>query len=58
MFDRLRRESPTGGSHEGAPRGMAPLPGFFARRARTLPASREVLAKIPRGPALDTRRSA
>jgi glycosyltransferase involved in cell wall biosynthesis len=59
MFDRLKRESPaTGGSHEGAQRGMPPLPGFFARRARTLPASREVLAKIPQGPALDTRRSA
>jgi glycosyltransferase involved in cell wall biosynthesis len=59
MFDRLKRELPAkelppeGGSH-----GMEPLPGWFARHRRDLRPSREVLATIPQGPALDKRRSA
>jgi glycosyltransferase involved in cell wall biosynthesis len=59
MFDRLKRElppkelPPEGGSH-----GMEPLPGWFARHRRDLRPSREVLATIPQGPALDKRRSA
>jgi glycosyltransferase involved in cell wall biosynthesis len=59
MFDRLKRElppkelPPKGGSH-----GMEPLPGWFARHRRDLRPSREVLATIPQGPALDKRRSA
>ncbi len=47
MFDRLKRElPPKGGTH-----GMEPLPGWFARRKRDLPPSREVLERIPRGSA-------
>ena len=59
MFDRLKRDRPPekelrpeGGSH------LEPLPGWFARHKRNLRPSREVLARIPHGPALDTRRSA
>jgi glycosyltransferase involved in cell wall biosynthesis len=58
MFDRLKERPPEkelppkGGSH------MEPLPGWFARHKRNLRPSREVLARIPQGPALDTRRSA
>jgi glycosyltransferase involved in cell wall biosynthesis len=43
MFDRLKREP--------ARRSMEPLPGFFARRQRTLPAAADVLATLPSGPA-------
>jgi hypothetical protein len=58
MFDRLKERPPEnelppeGGSHVEA------LPGWFARHKRNLRPSREVLARIPQGPALDTRRSA
>jgi glycosyltransferase involved in cell wall biosynthesis len=69
MFERLKKELPpergsyrrgsdSGGSPGGDSDAMEPLPGWFARRKRNLPPSREVLAKIPHGPALDTRRSA
>lgn len=44
-FDRLAREQPT------SPRGEA-LPGWWARRARTVPAARRVLEQAPRGPVL------
>ena len=44
MFDRLKREP--------AATEMAPLPGFFARRRRTLPPGREVVDAIPAGPVL------
>lgn len=44
MFDRLKRES----SHPP----MEPLPGFFARRKRTLRPAREVVDAIPSGPAV------
>jgi glycosyltransferase involved in cell wall biosynthesis len=43
MFDRLSAESPT--------RSMEPLPGWVARRRRTLPPAADVLAAIPAGPA-------
>ncbi len=33
-----------------AAEGMAPLPGWFARRARTVRPAREILANIPTGP--------
>jgi glycosyltransferase involved in cell wall biosynthesis len=42
MFERLTREP--------APAVMEPLPGFFARRARTLPAAVDVLNALPGGP--------
>jgi glycosyltransferase involved in cell wall biosynthesis len=42
-FDRLARES-----GEGQP-VLEPLPGFFARRRRTLPPADDVLAAIPSG---------
>jgi glycosyltransferase involved in cell wall biosynthesis len=41
MFERLAREP-------GAP--MAPRPGWFARRARTVPPAAEVVAAAPSGP--------
>lgn len=43
MFDRLTRE--------GAPtRTLEPLPGWWARRQKSLPPAREVLAGLPSGP--------
>ena len=42
MFDRLKRE-------QNAP-AMEPLPGFFARRRRTLPPARAVVDAAPAGP--------
>ena len=66
MFAQLKRElPPEGGSHgdqrasasssdlmaSAFRRKMDPLPGFFARRKRDLPPSREVVARIPRGSA-------
>jgi glycosyltransferase involved in cell wall biosynthesis len=44
MFERLSREP-------AAP-PIEPLPGFFARRARTLPPARDVVDAAPRGPVL------
>jgi glycosyltransferase involved in cell wall biosynthesis len=45
MLDRLRREPPA--------RAMEPLPGWFARRKRNLPAADDVVAALPTGPALE-----
>jgi glycosyltransferase involved in cell wall biosynthesis len=45
MFDELRR---TPASH-----GMEPLPGWFARRARTAPAAADVVNALPKGPAIE-----
>jgi glycosyltransferase involved in cell wall biosynthesis len=46
MFDQLSRE-------RDAQRGlMAPLPGYFARRRKTLPAAIDVLAAVPAGAVL------
>jgi glycosyltransferase involved in cell wall biosynthesis len=43
VLDGLARRDP------GATRRVEPLPGWFARRARTLPPAREVLATVPAG---------
>ena len=45
MFEQLRR----GGEPASA---MPPLPGWFARRRRSLPPASDVLARIPSGPAV------
>ena len=42
-FDRLAREP-----RDQQP-ALEPLPGFFARRRRTLPAAGDVVARIPSG---------
>jgi hypothetical protein len=44
MFDRLGREP--------SPAPLEPLPGFFARRTRTLPPARDVMNAAPSGPVL------
>jgi glycosyltransferase involved in cell wall biosynthesis len=44
MFTRLSSESVT--------RTVDPLPGWFARRRRDLPAAEEVMARLPTGPAI------
>jgi len=44
MFDRLRSAA--------VPRAMPPLPGWWQRRRRNLPPSRDVAARLPRGPVL------
>jgi len=46
MFDRLTRE-PTS-------RAFEPIPGWLARRRRSVPAAAKVLATLPVGPALDS----
>jgi glycosyltransferase involved in cell wall biosynthesis len=43
MFDRLKKETPA--------KPVDPLPGWFDRRRQDLPAARDVLAKLPTGPA-------
>ena len=43
MFERLKKEPAT---------PLEPLPGFFARRARSLPPAREVVEQAPAGPVL------
>jgi glycosyltransferase involved in cell wall biosynthesis len=42
MFERLQREP--------SQRTMEPLPGFFARRSRTLPPAQDLLKAVPAGP--------
>ncbi len=49
MFERLKQERHASSVHE-------PLPGFFARRKRNIPAARELLDRIPTGPALEINR--
>jgi len=46
MFERLSS------SPSPAASGLSPLPGWFARHRREIPPAREILAKIPTGPAL------
>ena len=56
MFEQLKK-----GDKAGAAPSMEPIPGFFARRKRDLPAAKEILHKIPSGAAVgrdDARRSA
>jgi glycosyltransferase involved in cell wall biosynthesis len=53
MFERLKQElPPEGGSH----RAMEPIPGFFARRKRDIAPARELLDRIPTGPAIEAHR--
>jgi glycosyltransferase involved in cell wall biosynthesis len=53
MFAALKKDLPSkGGSHAGSGRAMEPLPGWFARRKRDLPAAQDVLMRIPSGPAV------
>jgi glycosyltransferase involved in cell wall biosynthesis len=57
MFEQLRKELPAkAGSHlpAGSHPSMESLPGFFARRKRTLPPAEETLAAIPAGPVVDS----
>ena len=49
MFAQLKKDLPSEGGRHG---GMEPLPGWFARRRRDVPAARSVLGQIPAGPAL------
>jgi glycosyltransferase involved in cell wall biosynthesis len=49
MLDRLARDDAAGAA--SAP--MAPLPGFWARRRRTVPPARQVVDALPKGPVLD-----
>jgi len=51
MFERLKRESAAGSPQ--VTRTIDPLPGFLARRRRDLPPAQDVLARIPRGAALE-----
>jgi hypothetical protein len=46
MFAQLKREQ--------ARKDIEPLPGWFARRARNLRPSQDVVERIPRGPAVRT----
>jgi len=51
MFERLERENAAPRSR----RPMEPLPGWFARRSRTVPPARDVLAGIPSGAVMPDR---
>jgi glycosyltransferase involved in cell wall biosynthesis len=44
MFERLKREPPAA--------ALEPMPGFFARRRRSVPPAAEVVAALPVGPVL------
>jgi glycosyltransferase involved in cell wall biosynthesis len=46
MFARLQKEPPSA--------TLDPMPGWFDRRRQDLPAAEEVLAKLPKGPALSS----
>ncbi len=48
MFDRLTRDP-------GTARGMAPVPGWWGRRQKSLPPARELLAGLPSGPITSAR---
>lgn len=51
MFEQLKRDKAASGR-------MEPLPGWWARRARNLPAASALLAGVPSGPAVDRTRPA
>jgi glycosyltransferase involved in cell wall biosynthesis len=53
MFDRLKRDDRAG----RAPQPVERLPGWFARRARTIPPANDVLAGIPSGAVMPNRES-
>ncbi len=46
MFDRLTRDA----GDVGGARAMAPLPGWWGRRQRTLPPARDIFQGLPSGP--------
>ena len=50
MLDRLKKSSPS--------RAIDPLPGWFERRARTLPPASQVVDALPRGAVLQQERTA
>ncbi len=50
MFERLKKDAPVRAE-------MEPIPGFFARRRRDIPPARELLDRIPVGPALESHRT-
>jgi glycosyltransferase involved in cell wall biosynthesis len=50
MFERLKKEAPR--------RAIEPRPGWLERRRQDLPAAEDVLARLPVGPAIDTRADA
>ena len=50
LFERLKKEAPS--------RAMEPLPGWLARRRANVPAAKDVVAKLPVGPAVDGRNDA
>ena len=50
MFDRLKREESA-----GAVRTIEPLPNWFARRRRNVPAAAEILDRIPSGAVINGR---
>jgi hypothetical protein len=52
-FERLKHDDRMG----RAPRAVEPLPGWFARRARTIPPANDVLAGIPSGAVMPNRES-
>jgi hypothetical protein len=47
MFESLSKDSLASGSRQNS---LEPLPGWFARRKRNLPAAQEILQRIPSGP--------
>ena len=49
MFAQLKRENESG---RAPGKQMEPLPGYFARTRRNLPPAKEVLERLPSGPAL------
>ena len=53
MLKRLRQDEAALPDHR-----LEPLPGWFARRRRTLAPSRNVIDRLPTGPALQNRRQA
>src|SRR5688572_27232930 len=54
MFEQLKKRDlrPEDESHHGGSHRIEPLPGWFARRKRSLPPAQDMLETIPRGPAL------
>jgi glycosyltransferase involved in cell wall biosynthesis len=49
MIERLKRETAEG--------TLEPLPGWWARRRRTLPPANEVVARMPKGPVIEAPRA-
>jgi glycosyltransferase involved in cell wall biosynthesis len=58
MFQRLNQANSGGAPSAASRRPLEPLPGFFARRKRDIEPAREILDRIPTGPALSAPRRA